>query len=59
MSIFQKNKIFHNKEYLTSRPSLTDDIIKNPNKYLEQVARDKLLAVGSSEVRKSIQFLVE
>ncbi|WP_154826941.1 hypothetical protein [Clostridium butyricum] len=60
MSIFQKKtKSLYNQEYLTSRPSLTDDIIKNPNKYLEQVGRDKLLAVGSSEVRKSIQFLGE
>ena len=60
MSSFQKKtKFIYNQELLVSRPSLTDDIIKNTSKYINQVGKEKLLAVGSSEVRKSIQFLKE
>lgn len=60
MSTLQKKtKALYHQEALTSRPSLTDNIIKNPNKYIEQVGKEKLLAVGSNEVRKSIQFLSE
>lgn len=55
----KKTKIISNENSSTSRPSLTEDIIKNPAKYIEQVGKERLLAVGSNEVRRSIQFLKE